>query len=306
MPRYICSNNSAHTYDHMTADGFCPVPDCYGVGFLQEAGASAAASAGGQPQGPAREIGLCVLLMDASASMQEEAFPGNPATREQLIAVSAARGIFDLHSLQHKETAYLIVVTFDSSHKVVLACSLAELFAKYPTPAEFADFLKSSFTHGTTDINSVLRYAKGIYDDFVTHGDLSKYGGPTNVRPIQQTVVTKNLGSKVVPNIRVLIYTDGEDTTSGDIRANPFAQEETDVLLGAYFGHGEEVGCTQLKRVLSKCPKHAVDQFFLINSTDRVQTLRYLFRMASGASGFCPACLAEGRAAAPGSASVVP
>lgn len=304
MPRYICSNDPAHTYDHMTADGFCPVADCYGVGFLQEASAGASPG-GGQPRGPVREIGLCVLLMDASASMQEDAFPGNPATREQLIAVSAARGIFDLQALQHKETAYLIVVTFDSFHRVVLACSLAELFVKYPTAAEFADFLKSSFTHGTTDINSVLRYAKGIYDDFVTHGDLTKYGGPTNVRPIQQTVVTKNLGSKVVPNIRVLIYTDGEDTTAGDIRANPFAQEETDVLLGAYIGHGEEVGCSQLKRVLSKCPIHEVDQFFLINSADRVQTLRYLFRMASGTSGFCPVCLAKAKGDAAGSTSVV-
>lgn len=98
-----------------------------------------------------------------------------------------------------------------------------------------------------------------------------------------------------MPNIRVLIYTDGEDEVTGHITGNPFKNEEVDILMGAFFGQGEEPGCMALKNIVSKCPIHEVDQFFLINDPTRIQTLRKLFRMASGASGFCPVCLAQDR-----------
>jgi hypothetical protein len=293
MAKYTCSNNSAHTVDAMTADGFCEQPECYGVGFLTDGQNQ---PTGSLPTTPTREIGLCVLLMDASSSMKEVAFSttDNPAKKDQLIAGCAAGGIFELQQLSNTEDAYIIVVGFDHEQRVILTTSLAELFAKHKTQGDFARFLASSFTYGSTDINGALRYAKGIYDAFTKTGDLSKYGGgPRNVKPIMQTIMTKDLESKVVPNIRVLMYTDGEETVSSDISGNPFSAEETDVLLGAYFGKGEEKGCQQLKRILSKCPIHQVDQFFLINAQDRIQTLKKLFRMASGASGFCPVCLAH-------------
>jgi hypothetical protein len=82
------------------------------------------------------------------------------------------------------------------------------------------------------------------------------------------------------------------DTESPKI-INPFKNEDVDILMGCYFGPGEEEGCRALKEIVSKCPKHDFEQFFLINDPRRIQTLRKLFRMASGASGFCPLCLAD-------------
>jgi hypothetical protein len=146
--------------------------------------------------------------------------------------------------------------------------------------------------HGRTDINSALNFTKEIYDGLMNNGDLSKYQGPKNVQPIMHTVFDRNSNKKIVPNVRVLIYTDGMDTESAEI-INPFKEEDVDILMGCYFGPGEEEGCRALKEIVSKCPKHDFEQFFLINDPRRIQTLRKLFRMASGASGFCPLCLAD-------------
>ena len=146
--------------------------------------------------------------------------------------------------------------------------------------------------HGRTDINRALKFSKEIYDRFMTNGDLSECKGPKNVRPIMHTVFDRNSNKKIVPNVRVFIYTDGMDNTSPKI-INPFKEEEVDILMGCYFGPGEEEGCRALKNIVSKCPRHDFEQFFLINDPRRIQTLRKLFRMASGASGFCPLCLAD-------------
>lgn len=291
MPKFICSNNSTHEFDAMTADGFCPQPECFGIGFLVEKTSASAGSSSLET----KEIGLCILLMDASSSMQEEAFDSSPAKKDQLVAGSASSGIFELAQLSNKDDAYVIAVMFDTETQVILADSIAEIFRRFGSATEFSKFFTSNFRYGGTDINKALDYAKQIYDDFIHKGDLSGYGGPSNVQPVKQSVLTKSGDQIIVPNVRILIYTDGEDVVAGKINGNPFKSEEVDVLMGAFFGHGEEQGCRELKDILSKCPIHDVDQFFLINDPTRIATMRRLFRMASGASGFCPVCLAQDR-----------
>lgn len=295
MAKYTCSNNSSHQFDSMTPDGFCPLPECYGVGFLVELKGGLVAGGATAAEAAAKEIGLCVLLMDGSGSMNETAFDSSPAKKDQLVAGSASGGIFELEQLSNKDDAYVIAVMFDTSDKVIFAGSIGDIFARFGNAPEFSKFLLESFRYGGTDINAALAFAKQIYDDFIQRGDLSKYGGPSNVLPVKQSILTKGGDQKIVPNVRVLIYTDGEDQVTGKITGNPFKQEEVDVLMGAFFGRGEEEGCRELKGILSKCPIHEVDQFFLINDPTRIQTMRKLFRMASGASGFCPTCLAQDR-----------
>lgn len=294
MPKYVCSNDPTHQYDAMTVDGFCPIPDCYGVGFLVEQGGSSNGSPS-SASGSTRDIGLCVLLMDVSYSMTEPAFASNPATKEQLVVGSAAGGIFELEQLSNKGDAYVAVVTFDSSVRPVFTQSIQDILSSYQSSSKFSQFLLQQFSHGGTDINAALSFAKQIYDDFTVRGDLTAYGGPSNVRPIKHSILTKTQVVKIVPNIRVLIYTDGEDQATGHITGNPFKSEDVDVLMAAFFGEGHQEGCSALKGIVSKCPDHDIDQFFLINDASRIQTLRRLFRMASGASGFCPACLAQDR-----------
>lgn len=290
MTTYVCTNNPNHKFANMTVDGFCPEPTCFGVGFLVEEQNTPIGISG-----QAKEIGLCVLLMDVSGSMKATAFPNSPAQKDLLVAGSASGGIFDLAPMTSKDDAYIIGVIFDHNTNVIFTDSVSNILGQYPNASDFSKFLISKFTYGGTDINKVLNFAKQIYDDFLQKGDLSRYGGPTNVKPVKQTILTKNGDTKIVPNIRVLIYTDGRDEVLEKITGNPFAQEEIDVLMGAFFGEGQEEGCTALKSIVSKCPIHGVDQFFLINDPSRIQTLRKLFRMASGASGFCPVCLAQDR-----------
>jgi hypothetical protein len=64
-----------------------------------------------------------------------------------------------------------------------------------------------------------------------------------------------------------------------------------DILIGAYFGQESDQGCAELKTLLSNCPIHNSPQFFLFDKPSNIGNLKYLFRMASGASGFCPKCL---------------
>lgn len=302
MLKYVCSNNPNHKFDKMTADGFCPEPECYGIGFLVEIN-PIVPEPKSDPDGPVpnpipssviKEIGLCILVMDASGSMKSHAFPNSPAIKEHLIAGSAAGGIFDLAQTTNLDSAYVCGIMFDTDNKLIFMESVEDILKKYSNPGKFANFLKSKFRdlHGGTDINKALRFAKEIYDDFVNNGDLSRCNGPTGVKPIMHTVFDRNNKKKIVPNIRVLIYTDGMHTESSKL-INPFINKDADVLLGAYFGPGEEVGCKALRKIISKCPKHDFEQFFLINDPRRIQTLRHLFRMASGASGFCPMCLAD-------------
>jgi hypothetical protein len=302
MYKYVCSNNANHKYEKMTPDGFCSEPECYGVGFLIEAYPIVPVNIS-DPDDPesitiltpsAREIGLCILVMDASGSMNFQAFPNSPALKKHLIAASAAGGIFDLNQTTNIENAYVCGIMFDTKTNLIFMQTVSDILKTYSNPGNLADFLKSQFNRmrGRTDINKALKFAKEIYDDFMNKGDLSKCNGPANLRPIMHTVFDKNNDKKIVPNVRVFIYTDGQETESTKI-INPFKEEEVDILMGCYFGPGEEKGCRALREIVSKCPKHDFEQFFLINDPGRIQTLRRIFRMASGASGFCPLCLSD-------------
>ena len=302
MNRYVCSNNSNHKYGNMTSDGFCLEEECYGVGFLIEEHPIAPVTVSDPNNAEpitisipsAREIGLCILVMDASGSMNYQAFPNSPALKKHLIAASAAGGIFDLNKTINIENAYVCGIMFDTETKLIFTHTVSDLLNRYAHPGNLADFLNGKLNEmrGRTDINKALKFAKEIYDEFMNKGDLSKYNGPSNLRPIMHTVFDKNNGKKIVPNVRVFIYTDGEDTESKKI-INPFKMEAVDILMGCYFGPGEEQGCMALREIVSKCPKHDFEQFFLINDPRRIHTLRRIFRMASGASGFCPLCLSD-------------
>jgi hypothetical protein len=87
------------------------------------------------------------------------------------------------------------------------------------------------------------------------------------------------------------------DASGGRIlRPNPFMQHpfeglNHDIVIGAFFGEEEDEGCKELQGLLSRCPIHDELQFFLFDKPARIGNLKYLFRMASGASGFCPKCL---------------
>ncbi len=302
MPQYICSQCNKE-YDTITADGFCTnQPECeFGTGWLREKGpAKSRDESGLTPLEFDNEAGLCILMMDGSLSMNEPAFPDSdyPGTRYKLVAMNAAGGIWSLKSMTHHDSAFLALAVFGGEPKLVSIKSVDEIFKEHSTPEALAESIQNILENETpdarfTNINSAVQLAYEIKQSFIG-GDLSKFGGPTDFKPVIHPVVRGNEDGEEfinIPNVRVLIYTDGEHNVTSAIK-NPFAGDEQSVLITAFIGEKDAKGVSQMQGLACTCPKHGpASGFFLIDSPERVQTLRGIFRMASGASGFCSACL---------------
>lgn len=59
-----------------------------------------------------------------------------------------------------------------------------------------------------------------------------------------------------IPNVRVLIYTDGEHNVTSAIK-NPFSGDEQSVLITAFIGEKDAKGVGQMRNLACTCPKHA-------------------------------------------------
>jgi hypothetical protein len=242
------------------------------------------------------EVGLCVILMDASASMTDPAFPDSPVSKMRLVAKSAANGIFDLKRMQNNPYAYITVFKFDDRVELILMETIEKLINRFDTDEKkFENYLYDELfkMQQGTDINQALLQAHSLVDKFLK-GQLPNFP-IKKYRPMMQRILTSNGDSVFVPNIRVLIYTDGRQFAHGTktLHPNPFTQSPLeglnhDIVIGAFFGKEDDEGCQDLKSILSKCPIHDELQFFLFDDPSRISSLKYLFRMASGASGFCP------------------
>lgn len=246
------------------------------------------------------EIGMSVLLMDASASMLEQAFKESPLTKMRLVATSAASGIFDLERLKTNANAYVAAFKFDDRVELMFVDTVANLLKKYDNDfRKFANYIYDElfkFQQGT-DINKALQKGYSFINKFLQKQlpefPVQKY------KVMMQRILKFDTTSAFIPNTRVLIYTDGMqyDANSEKILLpNPFKQRPIDelnhdILIGAFFGQEGDDGCSELKSLLSNCPIHNVPQFFLFDDPTKIGNMKFLFRMASGASGFCPKCL---------------
>jgi Bacterial Ig domain len=249
-----------------------------------------------------REIGLSVLLMDASASMTDPISEQEQKTRMEQVAESAASGIFDLQRLQNNQDAWVTAFKFDDRVEKMFEESVAGLISRFDKDVnKFAAYIYDelySMQQGT-DINAALRKAYTYIDGFLQ----KKLDFPVrNYIPMYQPIMRGDSASSIpIPNIRVMMYTDGRQyDTHGDryLKPNPFLQPPAglnhDILIGAFFGRSSDEGCSELKDLLSNCPIHEdTKQFFLFDTPKKIDHMKHLFRMASGASGFCPLCLGK-------------
>ncbi|TDH27267.1 VWA domain-containing protein [Segetibacter sp. 3557_3] len=250
---------------------------------------------------PGEEVGLSVILMDASSSMTDPAFEGSPLTRVRLVATSAAHGIFDLQRMQNNPNAYVAAFKFDDRVELMFMESVAHLINRFDKDVnKFSNYIYDELykMQQGTDINQALMHAHTFVSKFLSH-ELSDF--PVNKYKIMMQRILKyaSADSVSIANIRVLIYTDGmqyDAIGSKVLRSNPFVQYPIeglnhDIVIGAFFGKENDEGCKELKSLLSRCPIHDEVQFFLFDDPGKISSLKYLFRMASGASGFCPKCL---------------
>jgi hypothetical protein len=252
-----------------------------------------------QQQTASKEAGLCILLMDASGSMGDSAyrdysFPskygGDKLTKREVITDVAAKAIFELEPMSKKDSAYLCAIKFDHRQAVMFTDTVTNILNQHGTAQNLAKYLHDELAefNGGTDINSALKMAHSFVDKFLA-GSITGMG---NYIPIYHTQFAPKSNKSIdVPNVRVLIYTDGEQLSEYGPIINPFKNMEPDLLMGAYVGQESEKGCRDLKSVIGNCIIHGTPQFFVLDNPQKIATLRGLFRMASGTSGFCPTCI---------------
>ena len=253
------------------------------------------------PGPPSVEVGLCVLLMDASSSMIDPAFEGSHVNRMRLVASSAAAGIFDLERMQNNPHAFVAAFKFDDRVENMFVDTVANLINRFDKDVKkFANYIYEElyqFQQGT-DINQALTHAHTFVEKFLKN-QLPDFP-LKNYTPMKQRILKYNSTESVsIPNIRVLLYTDGRQYVangSNVLHPNPFTEHTLpelnhDVVIGAFFGSENDEGCNEMKSLLTRCPIHDEPQFFLFDDPSKISNIKSLFRMASGASGFCPKCL---------------
>jgi hypothetical protein len=247
------------------------------------------------------EVALCIILMDGSSSMTEPVFKGSPLSRMRLVATTAASGIFDLERMQNNPYAFVAAFKFDDRLELMFIDTIANLIYRYDKDVtKFANYLYDELykMQQGTDINQALTQAHSFVEKFLK-GQLPNF--PLKKYRVMMQRILKHgpVESVSIPNVRVLIYTDGmqfDSVGNRGLNQNPFIQYPIeglnhDIVIGAFFGQGNDDGCSELQGLLSKCPIHDETQFFLFDKPAKIGNLKYLFRMASGASGFCPKCL---------------
>lgn len=302
---WVCSEDETHVFKEPTDDFFCHIGvDYHGLLVKKiiddDEDPFPPPPPPPPPPVPVTEVGLCVILMDASSSMTEPPFESTPLPRTNLIATSAAKGIFDLERMQNNNNAYIAAFKFDHRVEPMFVDSVANLLDRFNKDVKtFAGYINDELLkmQGGTDINKALQQAYSFVDKFIKK-QLPDFP-VKDYAPVEQVIWTNAGESVSIPNIRVLIYTDGmqfDEFKKRILNDNPFKQKPLpglnhDIVIGAFLGNETDDGCKELKGLLSNCPVHDVKQFFLINNPTQLGILKNLFRMASGASGFCPVCL---------------
>jgi len=251
------------------------------------------------PEMEGQEAGLSILLMDVSDSMNQPAFKGAQITRLQMVAKSAAYGIFSLGDMSNNEYAFLHIYKFDHEVTPVIFSSIGYLCNKYGSAERLEQFLYEELSkrNGQTDINTALSIAYEEAKQFASGS--FKILGNYVVKESSAPMEDGSVG--YIKNIGVLLYTDGMHYVSGrenEKIKNPFLDSGElghDVLIGAFIGNPDTQDCKDLVNVLSTCVKkgHDEKQFFLIDGIDKMSSFKRLFRMASGASGYCPKCMVD-------------
>jgi hypothetical protein len=306
MKRYQCVEpgcGKIYTESDRPQDYVCKDPDCPGgglTGLIVPIEEENEAVFNNMNDGTWRETGLCILLMDASGSMEDVAFKdhnfqskyneGKPMSKREVITDNAAKAIFELFQMLKKEDAYICAIKFDHRQAEMFTKSVADILNEFVSAPNLAKYLYDELAqmNGGTDINSALKMAYDKSQRFLSRS----LAGLGNYTPLTHTQFSPGLNMAIdVPNVRVLIYTDGEQLAEYGQIVNPFSHMQPDLLMGAYIGLMGEKGCNDLRRVIGKCPVHSSEQFFVMDSPQKIATLRGLFRMASGTSGFCPACI---------------
>ena len=116
--RYQCSRNPNHVFDHISQDGLCPNPGCTLEPLIpiDDPPGTAIAAPFGEPKVGADSgkliEGLCLLVCDISASMDEPAFPDHPVTKLNLVAGAVKDALAELKAITKPSSAFVGIIAF--------------------------------------------------------------------------------------------------------------------------------------------------------------------------------------------------
>jgi hypothetical protein len=297
-------------YPAMTSDGSCERDDCFGAPLVEASAGPSSSKGESAPSAPVE--GLCILVCDISFSMNEPAFVNSPAQKLKMVVGAIQRAIFELKDLAKADTAYIALVAFGRTAALVKDAqgrpffkSVSEIMREYGESAKgLTDYLYDYFENDRggigrdeTDITEGLTVARRIADCMFTE-DLSSIGVTASAKLMEHSDIMTMEGKHIsFPNIRVMIYSDGAHGSNIHSNlTNMFDDLNPSPLMTAFIGDPSispamQMGSQQMERIANTCPEHGKKGFFLINDPNRYTVLRGLFRMASGASGFCEECL---------------
>jgi hypothetical protein len=310
---YWCQ--SCEKIREMTQDGNCPDPGCILEGLVEYTGQDREVreAAPSETQSTVGVIGgLCLLVCDASFSMDEQAFPTDPnedVKKLKMVTEAVDQAIDELTLISMPEAAFVGVIAFGAKAALItdeqgrpFLIAVSEIkkhfgrgLGKYLFDCFHDDRPNVNRQH--TDITAALKLASDIYDGAVA-GDLSRFDNSKTTRLIDQEKIYRPDKDPIqVPNVRVMLYSDGQhNPQQSSPISNPFEKLEVSPLMTAFIGNEASSkesleGAKQLKELANICPIHGKKGYFLINSSKRHAVLRNLFRMATRASGFCQECL---------------
>jgi hypothetical protein len=275
------------------------------------------------PSSTKRKLGLCVFLMDSSGSMGDAAYdPNFPSTlgvephinnspceklnqmsKRELMATNAALGIFSLKQIKDSENAFVAIFLYDHNTKYLFFKSVKTVITEYGDSRTLAKYLLKEMKelNGGTNINSALDLAASLVNEF-KKGTIKALGqfepyvqtprqnwDVSTGQPIKPSTLLPN-----TPNIRVLLYTDGEHQAEYGVLESPFQFDVPDFLIGVYIGQNGQQGDKELSKIVKYCPIHGKQQYLRVSNPQDSGKLYGIFKMATGASGFCLQCI-EGK-----------
>jgi len=185
MKKWICQKNRMHIFDDCDPDPdhpyYCTIdPPFEGILKEEEIGKDPIKKFDDYPkpaalvpidhkENPHDEVGLCIIMMDASDSMTDAPFDGIPLSRMTLVANSAASGIFDMERMQSNPNAYVACFKFDNRVEQMFVDTVANLIRKYKNIDTFSKYIYNELFkfRGGTDINKALQEAHVFVTKFL-------------------------------------------------------------------------------------------------------------------------------------------
>lgn len=274
--------------------------------------------------GSAKELGMCILLLDSSRAMGDHAFarlrpsilkpPSHPndyagvedkgcMSKREFVACNVAQSIFDLRLMRNKPNIYLAVFLYDHRQRVLFMKSVETIFEEYSTVNTLALYLLTEMKcmNGDNDINSALMLTYRL----VTKFENRKIDALGSFYPMMQWLHSRydvNTGVRIITrslkvhNIRVTLYTGGEQQAQYGALQSPFEDyQPIDPLTCVYIGQKEEIGAKELMSIARYCPIHGEKQFFLGDAIRAFPTLGGIIRDSQAPSGFCKKCVIQGK-----------